>query len=396
MKILILSCNTGEGHNSAGKAVMEAALLRGHEVEFMDLMLLGGKTVSHMVGGAYISIVRHIPAFFSLLYKVGGLISSSTRKSPVYYANSLLAGRLDRYIKEHSFDLILTPHLYAAEVLTCLKHRGLLSVPVIAIGTDYTCIPFWEETDCDCYIVPQKDLLGELIHKGLPKKQLFPLGIPVKQAFSTQKKRSLARKLCRLPSDAHVYLVMSGSMGFGKVNLLVAELIRKLEADEYVVVICGNNRRLRQILQTTFGKNPQVRILGFTDHVPAYMDASDVIFSKPGGLTSTEAAVRQIALVHTSPIPGCETKNLAFFTSHGMSVTARTVHGQVTLGRRLMKNEDARIEMQKQQNHCIPHDSAVEICRLAEKLYAQRNHLWYTGFFSSLQDICQEVFFLPT
>ena len=77
MKILILSCNTGEGHNSAGKAVMEAALLRGHEVEFMDLMLLGGKTVSHMVGGAYISIVRHIPAFFSLLYKVGGLISSS-------------------------------------------------------------------------------------------------------------------------------------------------------------------------------------------------------------------------------------------------------------------------------------------------------------------------------
>ncbi len=54
MKILILSCNTGEGHNSAGKAVMEAALLRGHEVEFMDLMLLGGKTVSHMVGGAYI------------------------------------------------------------------------------------------------------------------------------------------------------------------------------------------------------------------------------------------------------------------------------------------------------------------------------------------------------
>ena len=105
------------------------------------------------------------------------------------------------------------------------------------------------------------------------------------------------------------------------------------------------------------------------------MDASDVIFSKPGGLTSTEAAVRQIALVHTSPIPGCETKNLAFFTSHGMSVTERTVHGQVTLGRRLKKNEDARIEMQKQQNHCIPHDSAVEICRLAEKLYAQRNHL---------------------
>ena len=282
-----------------------------------------------MVGGAYISIVRHIPAFFSLLYKVGGLISSSTRKSPVYYANSLLAGRLDRYIKEHSFDLILTPHLYAAEVLTCLKHRGLLSVPVIAIGTDYTCIPFLGKRQTVTAISSLRRICWEnLSTKGF-QKAAFPLGIPVKQAFSTRKKRSLARKLCRLPSDAHVYLVRSGSMGFGKVNLLVAELIRKLEADEYVVVICGNNRRLRQILQTTFGKNPQVRILGFTDHVPAYMDASDVIFSKPGGLTSTEAAVRQIALVHTSPIPGCETKNLAFF-SHPMECLS--LHG-LSMGR---------------------------------------------------------------
>ena len=375
MKILILSCNTGEGHNSAGWAVKEYLELQGHQVVMEDMMLLKGARTSKAVGGAYVGIVKHFPLLFGLGYRLGGWVSSDKRKSPVYYACSLLAGTLKGYLEQNRFDAVVTPHLYPAETLTAMKKKGWLKIPVVAIGTDYTCIPFWEETDCDCYIVPQKDLLGELIHKGLPKKQLFPLGIPVKQAFSTQKKRSLARKLCRLPSDAHVYLVMSGSMGFGKVNLLVAELIRKLEADEYVVVICGNNRRLRQILQTTFGKNPQVRILGFTDHVPAYMDASDVIFSKPGGLTSTEAAVRQIALVHTSPIPGCETKNLAFFTSHGMSVTARTVHGQVTLGRRLMKNEDARIEMQKQQNHCIPHDSAVEICRLAEKLYAQRNHL---------------------
>ena len=375
MKVLILSCNTGEGHNYAGRALKECIESHHDTADMLDIMMLASPRVSKLVGNSYVNIVRHAPRLFQCLYKLGGLVSSARHHSPVYYANALLAKKLTRYLDTHHYDVIVTPHLFPAQTLTYIKKKNLLSQKVVAVETDYTCIPFWEETDCDCYIVPQKDLLGELIHKGLPKKRLFPLGIPVKQAFSTQKKRSLARKFCRLPSDAHVYLVMSGSMGFGKVNLLVAELIRKLEADEYVVVICGNNRRLRQILQTTFGKNPQVRILGFTDHVPAYMDASDVIFSKPGGLTSTEAAVRQIALVHTSPIPGCETKNLAFFTSHGMSVTARTVHGQVTLGRRLMKNEDARIEMQKQQNHCIPHDSAVEICRLAEKLYAQRNHL---------------------
>ena len=237
MKILILSCNTGEGHNSAGKAVMEAALLRGHEVEFMDLMLLGGKPVSHMVGGAYISIVRHIPAFFSLLYKVGGLISSSTRKSPVYYANSLLAGRLDRYIKEHSFDLILTPHLYAAEVLTCLKHRGLLSVPVIAIGTDYTCIPFWEETDCDYYVIPHEDLIDEFAKRGVPREKLLPWGIPVRQNFMKEWDKREARKICHIPQESKSYLVMGGSMGFGKIQIFVLELACRMEADEDMVVI---------------------------------------------------------------------------------------------------------------------------------------------------------------
>lgn len=90
MKILILSCDTGEGHNSAAKAVKEAAELRGHTVEMLDMFLLSGKRVSSAVAGAHIGIVKHIPFFFGLIYMIGMLISSSKRKSPVYFANALL------------------------------------------------------------------------------------------------------------------------------------------------------------------------------------------------------------------------------------------------------------------------------------------------------------------
>ena len=102
MKILILSCNTGEGHNSAGKALAEYARFHGDSAEFMDIMMLGGKRISRFVGGGYVSVVKYAPGFFSFLYKLGGLVSSSRHKSPVYYANALLAGRLKRYLEWRS------------------------------------------------------------------------------------------------------------------------------------------------------------------------------------------------------------------------------------------------------------------------------------------------------
>ena len=92
MKILILSCNTGEGHNSAGWAVKEYLELQGHQVVMEDMMLLKGARTSKAVGGAYVGIVKHFPLLFGLGYRLGGWVSSDKRKSPVYYACSLLAG----------------------------------------------------------------------------------------------------------------------------------------------------------------------------------------------------------------------------------------------------------------------------------------------------------------
>ena len=117
----------------------------------------------------------------------------------------------------------------------------------MAVETDYTCIPFWEETDCDYYIIPHYELIDEFTAKGIPRERLKPYGIPVRPAFSDQSDRQKARVRCGIPTHAQVYLIMSGSMGFGKIQLFVAELLRTRKPGEYVVVICGNNRRLQKI-----------------------------------------------------------------------------------------------------------------------------------------------------
>ncbi|MCU6747281.1 glycosyl transferase [Faecalicatena acetigenes] len=364
MNVLILSCNTGEGHNYAGKALKECILSHGDNAELVDIMLLAGKRISRLVGGSYIGIVTHAPRLFQLLYKAGTLVSSKKRKSPVYYANTLLAERLKKYLDSHPCDVIVTVHLFAAETLTYMKQKGMLKQKVVAVETDYTCIPFWEETNCDAYIIPHASLAEEFTKKGIPAHKLKPYGIPVRKAFAGVGSKNHARKICRIPENAHVYLIMSGSMGFGKIPFFVAELLKTLSANEYIIVICGNNKKLRKILQKSFQNQENIRILGYTEHISAYMDASDVLFTKPGGLTSTEAAVKEIPIVHTRPIPGCETRNLEFFTAHGLSLTSRRFHGQICAGQNLLRDEELKHAMCAAQKRTIAKDAAQKTYQL--------------------------------
>ena len=368
MKVLILSCNTGQGHNAAGKAILETLISRGIDCQMMDALKLAGDKVSRHVSNAYSGLTTRFPAGFEWLYKAGGVISTSRWKSPVYLANIPYARRLLRTIIRGGYDCIITPHLFPAEALTHLRRKAGLTVRCYAIATDYTCIPFWEETELDRYFIPHPDLISEFSGKGIPAEKITATGIPVSHRFRSHTDKKAARAALNLPESGNVYLIMTGSMGFGKVNLLVAQLLTKLASDEYIIVICGNNQRLRKIMHTAFGRHPQIRILGYTEHISAYMDACDVIFTKPGGLTSTEAAVKGIPIIHTKPIPGCEEKNLAFFTEHGMSVTGRSLNELIRCGQSLLHDRKRQDEMRRKQRETLPEDAAANIWRFLRKL----------------------------
>jgi len=367
MNILILSCNTGEGHNAAARAIAESAEKKGHTVSLVDMMSLAGKRVSKIVGGGYINVAKNAPLLFGFAYQLGRFVSSAKRKSPVYYANALVAKHLAAYLEEHPVDMIITPHLYPAETITYMKRKGMILVKAIAVATDYTCIPFWEETECDYYVVPHEDCVREFVKRGVPEEKLFPYGIPVSAAFEEKANKKRVRKKLKLPVWGNLYLIMSGSMGFGKVKLFSKELAAYIEKEDYIVIVCGNNEALRKSLQKKFEGNDQVRIIGFTKHVADYMSAADVIYTKPGGLSSTEALMKNLPIVHTAPIPGCETRNRIFFRKHGISVSASEILVQIHKGRELVKNTDKREKMLKKQRENMHYHAADKIIELAEK-----------------------------
>lgn len=371
MKVLILSCNTGGGHNAAASALKESLNFYHHEAEVLDLMSLGRKHTSALVGGAYVKLVSVFPAGFGALYQLGELVRKFPWKSPVYYANARLGNALADYIDQNHFNAVVTTHLYPAETLTWMKQKGRLTIPCVAVATDYACIPFWEETNCDYYVVPHKDLIPEFASCGIPEEKLLPLGIPVRPAFARPASKEDVRRHLGLPENAPLFLVMSGSMGFGKVHLLAHELVSRLENGEQAVIICGNNKKRMRSLRLQFHKNPNVHIIGFTRHVAEYMAATDVLFTKPGGLSSTEAAVRRVPLVHTDPIPGCETKNRAFFVSRGMSVTGAHQKELAEAGISLAHDDARQIAMRDAQRKNSHPQAGTSITHLLEKLVSE-------------------------
>ncbi len=383
MKVLILSCNTGGGHNSAALAARDAFVQAGHEAVFLDVFSIASQKLSGRVSRAYLFSTR-LPFLFHLAYWAGKKVSRPGRQSPVYAANTLHAGRLHRYLQEHPCDVIVTTHLFAAEQLTCLKKRGQLTIPTVGVATDYTCIPFWEETDLDYYVIPQEELVEEFTSHGMKKEKLQPFGIPVSPHVRQEETKQQARDrlheelLPGLDVEKPFLLIMSGSMGFGNSGLLVDRLLRR-EQEISLCVVCGNNRKQQKRLQMLFGKQKGVYILGYTDQVPRLLHAADVVFTKPGGLTTTEAAVSRTPLVHTAPIPGCETANAAFFAAHGMAVSAQRAREQCDAGLYLLQNPPAAEEMKERQKDYLPGDAADRLVTFCESCVAEQKGIRQTS-----------------
>ena len=366
MKALILSCATGEGHNSAAKALYEYFRLSGIECEKVDTLSLISPVVSQTVSDLYIFSTK--TRLFELIYNTGTVVSKNIFRSPVYYANKLYCGKLLEYIQKNKFDTLICTHLFPAEALSSLIKSGVLRLTSVFISTDYTCMPFLNETRLDYYVIPHEHLIEEYVKNKLPREKILPYGIPVKQEFYTAQSKALARKECKrvfgneINEHVNWLLIMLGSMGFGNIKGLIKQLISDMKKDSFeIFLVCGNNAKLKAEFNMEFGHISTITVLGFTNKIATLMDACDVLFTKPGGLSSTEAAAKHIPIIHTSPIPGIESKNAYFFHHHGMSYSTTDVKEQVSRALRLCNDKPYRERMIAAQKMHINANSSADI-----------------------------------
>lgn len=348
MKVLLLSCNTGEGHNSAARAIKEQFDAREIPCVIENALGFASERFSEYICNTYVKITLHTPKLFGWSYKVGRDIASPKRKSPVYLANKLYAEALGKYIQENGFDTVIMPHVFPAEAMTALRRAGKCDARLYAVSTDYSCCPFFEEIEVDRYFIPHASLIPQFVERGIPQEKLTVTGIPVSRRFLEKVDKAEARRRLGMPETGNAALIMTGSMGFGNTKAITEELLQ-CAPQMQVVILGGNNETAKADLRKTFASCENVRVEDFTREVPLYMDACDVLFTKPGGLTSTEAAVKNIPIIHTAPIPGCETENLQFFSELGISLARKDVKEAAQAAAALCADPQACSEMAGRQ-----------------------------------------------
>lgn len=367
MNVLIMSCGTGGGHNSAAAAVEEEMKCRGHNVTVMNPLDLCAEKLAKRVDSAYISLAQASPRGFGAVYALGNAVRRLPWRSPVYFANGLESEALARYLDEHPTDVAVMTHLYPAEMLTYLKNHGVKLPKTIFVATDYTCIPFTEECELDAYVTPSPLLTGEFVARGIPEKKIYPFGIPVRSAFRSGITKAEAKAALGLEAEKRYLLVSGGSIGAGSLEKAIELLAAQVEGTSFrLIVICGSNASVRRHLEGLFGDT--VQLLGSTPRMAEYMSACDLYLTKPGGLSTTEAAVMEAPLALLPPIPGCESRNLAFFTETGMAVPAILRPEELKKLLTLPDDPQRLAHMHQCQREYIPKNSPAQICTLACEL----------------------------
>ena len=370
MEALILSCGTGGGHNSAARAIAEELQRRGHKARVLNPYTLYSIRLAQKIDGSYISMVQKQPRLFGAMYRAGQLYRNLPVRSPVYYVNRGMVPIMEGYLREHPCDVVILTHLYPAEIMTNLKDRGVSIPGTLYVSTDYVCIPFTEETECDAYAIPARDLAPDYIRRGMPAEKLYPLGIPTSQAFSRPESRKDACDRLGLDPDKRYILVAGGSMGGGTIRDTIRALMAGI-ADHpgtALLLVCGNNRALYEELAPR--QSAQVVVVGHTEDMAGYMRASDLFVTKPGGLSSTEAAVCGIPMLHTAGIPGCETYNADYFSAHGMSVVCSDAGEVAARAAALLADPETCAGMVRRQHELLDGAAAARICDLAQTMAA--------------------------
>lgn len=371
MDALILSCGTGGGHDSAAKAILEEMQRRGHRATMLNPYTVQSEKLARRINQVYITMVQKTPQLFGAVYTAGQLYRKLPCRSPVYFANRRMVPVMQTYLTEHPADVVIMTHLYPAEIMTNMKNSGIPVPPTIFVSTDYVCIPFTEETDCDAYITPAPDLEGDYVRRGLPAQKLHPFGIPTGSRFAARMSREEACRLLHLDARKRYILITGGSMGGGRIRETIDSLIHAVSESDGVelIVVCGSNKPLYD--QLTAAAPAHTVVVGYTGEMAAYMRAANLFITKPGGLSSTEAAVCGVPVLHASAIPGCESFNAEYFRSHGMSIVCREPQEIAARAMAMLADGEGCARMVERQHELLDGRAAARICALAESMAAE-------------------------
>ncbi|ADL52776.1 MGDG synthase family glycosyltransferase [Clostridium cellulovorans] len=374
MNTMILSVAVGGGHGHAANAIKNKILQKepDSKVEIIDTIKVINPVLDKVIVGSYLQSLKISPSIFEKLYKstdVDTLEDTGFTYSVLSKFNQIIASRISELIKDWNPDLLIATHPFSANIISCLKLEYNISCPAITVLTDYAPHATWLHPGTDAYIVSNKDMKNEMVERGIDKKIIYPLGIPIENNFLKKFDRVSTLKKYNLDPNRKTITLMGGSLGLGNISDIYKKFIKE-QIDVQLIVICGTNKKLYNKLielKETYTHDSS-RILGYTQDVNKIMQASDLLLTKPGGLTITEALICELPMAIISKLPGQEVRNIEFLTKHNLAIDLVEDKYYISTIKKLIESDSKLISMKRNCQNFSKPNSAEDIYKLLKSL----------------------------
>jgi processive 1,2-diacylglycerol beta-glucosyltransferase len=359
------------GHTSAAHA-LRSALSEGDpafEATVVDSYKYAASVVSRVVSDGYLRMVKTIPQMYRFLYDRA---ERATEVGPFRaWVHQFTAGNLRRLLQDVRPDVVICTHAFPCGVMAEYKKQFADAPPVFGVVTDFVVHAFWIHTNIDGYAVATEEMRATLVARGVSRDRIVVSGIPIKASFGdiTGDREALRVRL-GLPLDRRIVLMMGGGLGIGPLEMMMHALDSVSEPLCAVAIVGRSKRSEQRVLEYAHRIHYPMRIERFVNNVHEYMHASDLLITKPGGLTSSEALAAEIPMVLFKPLPGQEERNTRYLVQRRAAVRAknerdltRTVQTLFASPAKLAQMRAAMESLRKPQ---AAHDIAQAIRAVAE------------------------------
>lgn len=327
-RVLVLSASAGAGHVRAAEAV-ELALREldpDAHVENHDVLQLTNAAFRRLYGKAYLDLVDHAPHALGWMYDRLDRPPKSGRADRLrYLVQKLNLKPLLELLKRGPWDAFVSTHFLPAEMIAALKRKRRIDAPQLTVTTDFDTHRLWVNEPCERYFAATVDGAAWLAACGVDRARITVSGIPIHPVFAQKPSRASCLAELGLAGDRPIVVQLAGGFGVGPIEQTWSALLELPMALELVVVAGRNEAARARLAALPVPARHRAHVLGFTRQIDRLFAVADLLVSKPGGLTTSEALARGVPMAILNPIPGQESRNSDFLLEQGAAIKVNHV-----------------------------------------------------------------------
>ncbi len=352
-KILITTESiAGSGHLKAAESLKDGLISMDGNIEVVirNTLSFVSPLLEKMTRESYLHTLNKAPRLWGWAYGKEGIWSAMFKES----LGHMLSFRLSMLIRLERPDVIVCTHAFCLSGFAKAKTKYGFSYSLGAAITDFDVNGFWVHEDVDFYLVAHEKIRDKLIHTyNVPEHNVYVTGIPISPRFQTAVDKKVLRDELGLNREIPTLLLLGGGTGWGPIEEVV-EAIEEIQQPLQIVVITGSNEQLREKLKRKQAEtHHHLKVEGYVKNMESWMGASDLVVTKPGGLTASEALASGLPLIIYKGIPGQEERNANFLLAHQVAFRAQSKEQLRQLIEDNLMDEKGKLLMLRQRIACV-------------------------------------------